>query len=150
MTEEDIKLIIAEVCARLPYGLKFHFYPDKDSRQKEVIATASGYDGDYQCVETKTEGFNVRNIKLYLRPMDSMTYEEMQEAREKFFDGSDHYDIDDIGEIYADTYQPYTTVYTLSFARLSGYIHWLLEHQFDFLGLIEKGLALDLATLDDD
>ena len=76
--------------------------------------------------------------------MSSMTYEEMQEAREKFFDGSDHYDIDNIGEIYADTYQPYTTVYTLSFARLSGYIDWLNSHHFDYRGLIGKGLAIEV------
>ena len=129
MTEEDIKLIIAEVCARLPYGLKFHFYPDKDSRQKEVIATASGYDGDYQCVETKTEGFNVRNIKLYLRPMSSMTEEEKM-----YF--------------WCLNHNPNTGVDFMTHAP--ELIHWLIENKFDYNGMIEKGLALDLATLDDD
>ncbi len=127
MTEEDIKLIIAEVCARLPYGLKFHFYPDKDSKQKEVIATATGYDGDYQCVETSTEGFNVRNIKLYLRPMSSMTKEEEM-------------------HFWCLNHNPNTGVDCMTHAP--ELIHWLIENHFDYMGMIEKGLALDLATLD--
>lgn len=129
MTEDDIKLIIAEVCARLPYGVKFHFYPDKDSKRKEAIATATGYDGDYQCVETKTEGFNVRNIKLYLRPISSMTEEEKM-------------------HFWCLNHNPNTGVDFMTHAP--ELIHWLIENHFDYMGLIEKGLALDLTTLDND
>ena len=140
MTEDDIKLVIAEVCARLPYGLKFHFYPDaesvlKDNRQKEVIATATGYDGDYQCVETKTEGFNVRNIKLYLRPMSSMTEEEKYTYRH-MLGGTINSEGESIMFVYVED--------------LPVVIDWLIKNKFDYRGMIEKGLAIDLATLDND
>ena len=126
--EDYIKQLITEVCARLPYGVKFHFYPDKDSKQKEVIATATGYDGDYQCVETKTEGFNVKNIKLYLRPMSSMTEEE-----KKVYD-----------KLRMNYYKLFST------EASANLIDWLIENKFDYRGIIEKGLALDLATLEND
>ena len=127
---EDRKLLYIDLCARLPYGVR--------------------YKGDcgwpinpYQHTTSLCNILNAKEPLVYLRPMSSMTEEEREDAREKFFDESDHYDIDDIGEIYADTYQPYTSVYTLSFARLSGYIDWLNAHHFDYRGLIEKGLALE-------
>ena len=131
MTQEDKQLLLKDLCARLPYGVKIWIKWDKNP---SPITTSIL--GNYWY----TVG---DDIKPYLRPLSSMTYEERQDARERFFNGSDHYDIDDIGEIYADTYQPYTTVYTLSFARLSGYIDWLNKHHFDYNYLIEKGLALE-------
>ena len=56
----------------------------------------------------------IENVRLYLRPMSSMTEEE---------------------EIY------YNTVYTtLKFYKKED---WLNAHHFDYRGLIEKGLALE-------
>lgn len=148
MTEENVKLIIAEVCARLPYGLKFHFYPDKDSKRKEVIATATGYDGDYQCVETKTEGFNVRNIKLYLRPMSSMTEEELKELNDKY--GRIAYFFIQKPPYYYGLQAQHEDIGSIEISEFSEIYVWLNAHHFDYRGLIEKGLALDLATLDND
>lgn len=71
--------------------------------------------GSYQ-VNGYDAWFNLNSVdfKPYLRPMSSMTEEE---------------------EIY------YNTVYfTLNFYEKED---WLLEHHFDFRGLIEKGLALE-------
>lgn len=138
MTQEEKQLLMKDLFARLPYGVTVRVEGDWFYDKKEP----------YDCKLTPhifTEQLIVHNgnIMPYLRPMSSMTYEERQDARDRFFNGSDHYDIDDIGEIYADTYQPYTTVYTLSFARLSGYIDWLNAHHFDHRGLIPMGLALE-------
>ena len=143
MTQEDKQLLLKDLCARLPYGVKA-----SSPVSHLEINTIDGYfvDGDGRKMFHLSEPDfwqTVDNFQYYLRPMSSMTYEERQDARERFFNGSDHYDIDDIGEIYADTYQPYTTVYTLSFARLSGYIDWLNAHHFDYHGLIPMGLTLE-------
>lgn len=143
MTQEDKQLLLKDLCARLPYSPYVQLNPGAYNKPEKCwICGVSGED-IYLNVDSDPFSLHDFNILPYLRPMSSMTYEEMQDAREKFFDGSDHYDIDDIGEIYADTYQPYTTVYTLSFARLSGYIDWLNSNHFDYRGLIEKGLALE-------
>ena len=143
MTQEEKQLLLKDLYARLPYGVKIRIEGKPrilfGIQQESVIVRGRDENG-YCWNEYNVEEWN---IKPYLRPMSSMTDEEREDVREKFFDGSDHYDIDDIGEIYADTYQPYTTVYTLSFARLSGYIDWLNEHHFDYRGLIEKGFALE-------
>lgn len=141
MTQEEKQLLIKDLCARLPYGLKFQSYHSECGIEgKGTFDFEIGDDATLSKLKYLCES---SNNKPYLRPMSSMTEEEREEAREKFFDGSDHYDIDDIGEIYADTYQPYTSVYTLSFVRLSGYIDWLNAHHFDYRGLIEKELALE-------
>lgn len=145
MTQEDKQLLLKDLCARIPYGL---FCQTEDGKGKLIsVECSTGEDlvyVDFGYPEAKEYDLNEGDsIKPYLRPMSSMTYEEMQDAREKFFDGSDHYDIDNIGEIYADTYQPYTSVYTLSFVRLSGYINWLNAHHFDYRGFIPMGLALE-------
>ena len=130
MTQEDKDLLIKDLCARLPYGVKFHFYPNKDSKQKEVITTVTGYDGDYQCVETKTEGFNVRNIKLYLRPMSNMTEEERK------------YISDRCGFSISG---PIGNEWALIMPVLAA--DWLVdfynEHHLDHRGLIPMGLALE-------
>ena len=151
MTEEEKQLLIKDLCARLPYEIKGirTYKPEEIVTLGEIIPRCQmnpnvgngsfcelGFDEISDCC-------TIAEFKPYLRPMSSMTEEENKVAREKFFDGSDHYDIDDIGEIYADTYQPYTSVYTLSFARLSGYIDWLNAHHFDYHRLISMGLALE-------
>ena len=59
----------------------------------------------------------------YLRPMSSMTEEEKIKLS--------------LAPIYASTY--YNDV---------AKIDWLLEHHFDFMGLIDEGLAIDCSNLD--
>ena len=149
MTQEEKQLLLRDLCARLPYGVKYcrDSWNYEWDQEMSVVEVLEDIDKDGYINYHKV--YKVWDIKPYLRPMSSMTEEEREDAREKFFDGSDHYDIDDIGEIYADTYQPYTTVYTLSFARLSGYIDWLNAHHFDYRidpstgkTLIESNLAI--------
>ena len=141
MTQEDRELLLKDLCARLPYKTWVQY------EGKEWLATGYGH-GRVSLLSSLFSSAGgpcplVEEVKPYLRPMSSMTEDERQEARDKFFAGSDHYDIDDIGEILADTYQPYESVYTLSFPRLTGYIDWLFAHHFDIHDLIKKGLAIE-------
>jgi len=147
MTQEDKELLLRDLSARLPYGL-YTTVRDPEENDDFQSFEVLGIKEDLVWVKNIMIGVDhfdtIEVVKPYLRPMSSMTEEEMQDAREKFFEGSDHYDIDDIGEIYADTGQPYTSIYTLSFVRLFGYVDWLNAHHFDYRGLIGKGLAIEV------
>ena len=112
MNKDKKTLFLIDLCARLYYRpngalLRTGF----DNEEVEVI----GYNGRF--VEVFRKGdfdeIPVDSIKLYLRPMDSMTEEE---------------------EIY------YNTIYTtLKFYEKED---WLNAHHFDYRGLIPMGLAL--------
>lgn len=131
MTQEEKQLLLKDLCARLPYGVKFHFYPGKDDKGKETIDTAISYDGDYQCVETNIEGFNVKNIKLYLRPMSSMSEKEQKE-------------FDNFCVIDEKAWEGIGITGYINQAQIIGEaIDWLNTHYFDYRNLIEKGLALE-------
>ena len=135
MTQGEKPLLIKDLCARLPYGVKFHFYPGKDDKGKETIDTAISYDGDYQCVETNIEGFNVKNIKLYLRPMSSMTEEERKEL--SIILNYEFYVDDDFALVAEDDR------HRIRIDLMEKYIDWLIAHHFDYRGLIPMGLALE-------
>lgn len=124
MTKEKKKLLLKDLCARLPYGVKvFYKYKTWDSEKfatsirlaDEKIALSHKFnkEGDWYPIEEAGEIL----IKPYLRPMSSMTEEEYDElcecTKSKF-----------IGD--------------------SKEIDWLNAHHFDYNGLIEKGLAIEV------
>ena len=125
MTQEDKELLLKDLCARLPYGVKCHF--KYGSAEDDV--TLSCIDNDVARFEYGWYGsFHVSidadHIKPYLRPMSSMTEEERKEYNEYTFHGAS------IGSILNTA-----TAYEL--------IDWLNKHHFDYRGLIPKGLALE-------
>ena len=69
MTQEDKKLLLADLCARLPYRVKY-----QDRIDKEVLTLTLGIIHHYE------------RFIPYLRPMSSMTEEE-KETYESFIIG---------------------------------------------------------------
>ena len=67
--------------------------------------------------------WDIEYIKPYLRPMSSMTAEEYKE-----YDSKRSHICDEYNRYCFETVES---------------IDWLLEHHFDYRGLIEKGLALE-------
>ena len=133
MIQEDKELLLKDLCARLPYGVKlfkvnepesaFELYSiDKESGEIKYYK----YRGKSLEIGDMGHLFRTNDIprfKPYLRPMSSMTEEEEIEydatfATIKYSDG--HYD---------------STMTYKSF-------DWLNEHHFDYRGLIDKGLAI--------
>ena len=112
MTQEDKQLLLADLCARLPYGVvleldeKFGFNKGTHVLVKELL--------DSYCVE---------GIKPYLRPMSSMTEEEEKE----------YINIDN---------RSYSCPMAYAHIPASDRIDWLNAHHFDYRGLIKKGLAI--------
>lgn len=127
MTQKDKQLLLKDLCARLPYGVKVDYFIDllrteKDDVTKELL-------GVIPSSENVMVGYDINNyedsviedIKPYLRPMSSMTEEER-----KHFESMCCWGKWESGPII-----------TLEAAD------WLNEHHFDYRGLIEKGLALE-------
>ena len=127
MTQEDKQLLLADLCARLPYGVvvvldeKFGFNKGTRVLVKELL--------DLYCVE---------GIKPYLRPMSSMTEEESAELSNIISEWFDK-------ELFYLTEEPFLE-YALSKINYSispQLFDWLNKHHFDYRGLIEKGLAIE-------
>lgn len=139
MTNEKRQLLIKDLCARLPYGVKFPYHMEEDSNHRECdcIATINSISEDM--VEfTYLENGRPRDwsccipcVKPYLRPMSSMTEEEKEEFL-KLADGDD----DDFEDIVN-----YPNVFGLTVSIET--FDWLNAHHFDYRGLIKKRLALE-------
>lgn len=121
MTQEDKELLIADLCGRLPYGVKVdHFGTVKEllgimpSSENVMV----GYDiNDY-------EDSVIEDIKPYLRLWTSMTEKEIKEIQTI------------LGSAFADT-----ETYTISILGTQVLFKYLNKKMIDYRGLIENGLA---------
>ena len=127
MNNEDIKLLLMDLSARLTYGVKIQKINEPKSAYKLYsINTNTGelkfttFEGD--SLSMGDGGYLARVGKLrfkpYLRPMSSMTDEEFDKYEELEWTGDYEY---------------------LSLPLLD----WLNAHHFDYRGLIKKGLAIE-------
>lgn len=121
MTTEEKELLIKDICARLPYGIKAHT-DDSDM----YIETIEGISLDKGLLRVSHNNIFsliiIEHCKPYLRPMSSMTNREKAEYTSLRSKGG--YDWD---EYEADKL-----------------ISWLDKNMFDHRGLIKKDLALPL------
>lgn len=70
MTQKEKQLLLKDLCARLPYGVKVHFEGWNPEKLSEVNLEEDVYNG-------------MGGIPLpYLRPMSSMTEEEKEEYKQ--------------------------------------------------------------------
>lgn len=140
MTQEEKELLLKDLSARLPYGVKvwYKYYPDNITEKfatsirlvddKLALSNKLNKEGNWYPIEEAGEIL----IKPYLRPLSSMTEEEYDDmfsqiysAQEEFFRNCSN--IDTIGKIIANDSVRYD---------------WLNKKMFDYRGLIPKGLAL--------
>lgn len=120
MTQENEKLLLKDLCARLPYGVKVKT-PYNNSAQLIGIIKREGYQKGAKYIDAVTDKctYPIRYIEPYLRPMSSMTEEEKKEYKHFVaFSGSP------IGS--------------------SDFLDWLNKHHFDYRGLIPQGLAIEV------
>ena len=131
MDKELKDLLLNDLCARLPYGVKV--------AEISGNTTNGAYEVKVVNKETKVIGFNTptclircyRNmemIKPYLRPMSSMSEEEKLQLVHYACIG------EDMNGEFIDEVQR---------KDCHKYIDWLNKHHFDYRGLIEKNLALE-------
>ena len=118
MTQEDKKLLLADLCARLPYGVICY-----DEAQNETgIFKQFEYEGFGRIHNGRGMRY-IEHIHPILRPMSSMTEEEENEYR----------NIDN---------RSYSCPMDYAHIPASERIDWLNAHHFDYRGLIEKDLAI--------
>lgn len=128
MEKEQKELLIIDLCARLPYGVKVHIKGEYKTPRKvynvyiedKTITYFKGFD----CIEE-----DIENVKPYLRPMSSMTNKEREEYRKFSYYGAAGIRTNDNSEM----------VGVPSFEKMD----YLISHHFDFRGLIPKGLAIE-------
>lgn len=119
LSTEEKKLLLKDLCSRLPYGVICKCYHTEYNEWdgKPFIAT---YDSSVDSIDSNgtvfADGFDyeIGEVRPYLRPMSSMTDEEHKEYEQWLPDG---YCIDTID--------------------------WLNKNHFDYRGLIPKGLAIE-------
>lgn len=116
MTQEE-KLLLQDLCARLPFGVKAQYYGSAEEMLTvdtiEAIYTQPSVEiviGQY--------GLGIEDIKPYLRPLSSMTDEEKSQ------------------------YNFYLTRIVFAYDA-SLLIDWLNKEMFDYRGLIPKGHAIE-------
>ena len=118
MTQEEKKLLLKDICARLPYSLMYRY--TRNAKYAENC-NFDDFDSDLHSIMDYILG-EAEYIKPYLRPMSSMTEEERKE--------------------YFLTWEEEPLERRVRIPSISTN-DWLNEHHFDYRGLIEKGLALE-------
>ena len=129
MTNEDKQLLLSDLCARLPYdtwvdfvGITFLVTGYGHGRVSLLPSPFSSTVGPCPLIE---------EVKPYLRPMSSMTEEELQEY-------------DTICTKLLNQYKAYpkNSFWVMTFTD-SEMFDFFNTHHFDYHGLIEKGLAIE-------
>ena len=120
MTQEEKELLIKDLCARLPYGVKIN-----ENTQGDF--TVIGLTMERVFTTCETEGchndFPVECVKPYLFPLSSMT-----EEQEKEYNDLNCYELG-------------------CFPHSEEALDYLTKNHFDYRYLIEKGLAIDATGL---
>ena len=132
MKAEDKDLLLKDLCARLPYSVKvfYEYVDDLDKKTYGYSLTLNTW-----CIDELVAEKAI--IKPYLRPMSSMTEEEKKEYDSFLFDNLEREDV--IG--YEDKAFGIDVIMRY---RSWDVVQWLLEHHFDFNGLIDiHNLALE-------
>lgn len=139
MTQEDKDLLLKDLCGRLPYGIKVQIDFGENCLDYDIPRYVDDtviciYPNEYEVgVYDEDQACDIDDIKLYLRPMSSMTKKEKKEFL-KLADGDD----DDFEDIVN-----YPNVFGLTVSIET--FDWLNSHHLDYRGLIEKDLALEAA-----
>ena len=115
MSQGEKKLLLKDLCARLPHGVKYQTYLGDIFTLKDITlnrTTTQYYIDD--------NAFDLSQIKPYLRPMSSMTEEERNSVENWNWN---------IGSRDNES--------------ALAYFDWLNKKGFDYRGLIQMGLALE-------
>ena len=133
MTKEEKELLLKDLCARLPYGVKLEFYAS--ATKQTYVCTLLGLEPEEEePIIAKTENgyfyMLAGNVKPYLFPLSSMSEEQQKE-----FDQLIELELKAINDEISHTQ---VTIFEVDFYN---------KNHFDYRGLIEKGLAIDATGL---
>ena len=139
MTQEDKELLLKDLCARLPYGVKFtidEMYLTDDMIKQGYGKTQELYgitrEGNVELLNMDYH-MPLESIKPYLFPLSSMTDEQRKE-----YEGIIYKNI----ELHCERY--YDVIDIDDFNCLIDFYH---KYHFDYGSLIPMGLAIDATDL---
>lgn len=136
MTQDEKKLLLRDLCARLPYGVKGRVSSrDCNNRECDFVATIGGKLYDRFAVAQELWFDNV-TIKPYLFPLSSMTEEQKTDC--PISETNLNIIKDNLG-----CYGIIEIPWRLSFL----FIDWCNKNHFDYRGLISLGLVNDATGL---
>ena len=127
MEQKDKELLLKDLCARLPYGVKV-----KTNNINILKLGTHTRVGEYVTDV-------IEPCKPYLFPLSSMTEEQKEEYGKC-------YDID-LANCAKNLCDRLNGKDTINGYPMYNHIDWLNKNHFDYHGLIEKGLAIDASGL---
>ena len=136
MTPEDKKLLIKDLCARLPYDVKVLY----DNKVYNIDYVSGTYE-EIKLDDIYTNyTLNISVVKPYLFPLSSMTSEQLFEVQEML--GKNEIEIEDGFLRIVDSDRN-----TISYLEILALLEWFYKNHFDINGLIPIGLAIDATGL---
>ena len=147
MTQEDKELLLKDLCARLPYGVKVN-----NEIQGDFVIYGVCENYIFARTTTSHADFRIENIKPYLFPLSSMTEEGILElykiTYDTWYNDSLYYKKEEwikFRDSIKNNNLCFKTCIWLS--DINKVMDCLLKNHFDYRGLIEKGLAIDATGL---
>lgn len=145
MTQEERDILLKDLSARLPYGVKCKH--DKAGVGTLINVLSNGH----ITIDLSYFGYNlysiadIETVKPYLFPLSSMT----EEQKTEFNKLTPNVEIDSSGISSAEDYIPddRNRVRYVELKDMILVIDWLNANHFDYRGLINKGLAIDATDL---
>ena len=136
MTEEDKELLLRDLCARVPYGVKVQYM-----NNIFVIDYVSSYEEvKLDVPDNYTVG--VSEVKPYLFPLSSLTEEQRNNISKLLIDTQNEFS--PYGEL---NMKGCDNLFICAVKQSNALINYCLTNHLDINGLIEKGLALDATGL---
>ena len=144
MTQEDKDLLLRDLCARLPYGVKMQKSNEQNVFVDLYAINLNNYTIDFYTYKgksltiantSKLARYGILLYKPCLFPMSSMTEEQLYELREMFGFEIEFSD----GSIELSTFHHNC----LGYLEMVSMFDWFNKNHFDYRGLIPKGLAID-------
>jgi hypothetical protein len=130
MTQEHKDLLLKDLCARLPYGVKI-----QSTDENIITLTGIILPNHYTTINGVYSFFDCCPMKPYLFPLSSMTEEQKQEYT---------YIVNYISPDDTDNWKEGEFIYVEQFSQLTHFYH--INH-LDYMGLIPMGLAEDATGL---
>lgn len=130
----DKELLLKDICARLPYGVKIQVpYEDGSGYFDETVWEVNN-DGH---LHVNGWGIEYEYVKPYLFPLSSMTEEQKKYITDRW-GINDEFDF----EINPDWGE-----YFVELGDIVDFIDWLNKNHFDYRNLIDKKIAIDATGL---
>lgn len=141
MKQEPQELLLKDICARLPYGVKASYYGVEEERETWDEIEGITLDEDFGgYVDIGQYSLPIERVKPYLFPLSSMTREQLFEVQEML--GKNEIEIEDGFLHIVDSDRN-----VITYLEILALLEWFYKNHFDVYGLIPMGLAIDATNL---